>query len=142
MVTTGLRVTLVLGMMVATGCGGGEDNTARVAGIVTLDGQPLPDARLSFEPIATGSNPHPGRGSYGRTDMEGRFTLKVVGGSNGAVIGKHRVRISTYRSEETEMGMNVLAEEKVPPRYNAETQLVFEVPADGTSDANFELVSK
>src|SRR5438067_1319638 len=78
----------------ALGCGGSK--MAPVSGVVTLNGKPYKDAIVSFQPISTSDNPNPGRGSDGRTDGDGHYKL-MCEGTDGAVVGKHKVRIRTYR---------------------------------------------
>ena len=94
-----------------------------VHGKVTLDGMPLADAVVRFQPLGTGDSVNVGPPSAGRTDAEGVYHLKVVAGrGDGAVIGNHRVKISTYREEDDEMGnTQVIARESVPNRYHRQT---------------------
>lgn len=113
-----------------TGCGGGHE-TVPVIGTVRLDGKPLVDARVSFQPKATSSGDLPGPGSMATTDADGNYELKLPDGTAGAVRGTHVVSISTLRQEETEEGIQTLAEERVPERYNIETTLEREVTVDG-----------
>src|ERR1700724_2573379 len=85
-----------MGMLVLAGCGGGCQ-VAAVSGQVTMNGQPLPGAQVTFQPIGS-SGEDPGPGSSGITDDQGRYTLKLLTLSKpGAVVGKHRVMIFTYR---------------------------------------------
>jgi hypothetical protein len=124
---------LWLGVVVlVVGCGG--SNHASVSGTVTLDGQPLPNAVVNFQP--TGAELNPGPGSYGRTNNKGEYTLQVAGGGSGAVLGWHRVTIRA--GGEGDAGapkVNVLA------KYNSKTELKFEVKS-GANIANFDLKSK
>src|SRR5215470_13236777 len=77
----------------AVGCG--NDQVAPVSGRVTLDGQPLANAAVTFQPVRTEGKGNPGPGSGGFTDADGRYTLKVTGTeARGAVVGKHKVTIS------------------------------------------------
>lgn len=132
---------ILLPLVAALGCGG---RYVPVSGQVTLNGEPLADAYVTFQPMGGPTNPEPGPGSHGKTDAEGRFTLLVVGdGRTGAVVGRHSVSISAYTGEIPEPTEERVqkVENKVPERYNAETTLRIEVPAGGTTGANFELVS-
>ena len=76
------------GLLLA-GCEG-ADGIAPVSGVVTLNGAPLPDALVRFQPQPTGSP------SSAITDSSGRFTLKYTRDANGAQVGEHLVAISTY----------------------------------------------
>jgi hypothetical protein len=113
---------------------------APVSGKVTLGGAPLGEARVGFEPIRKGKRIDAGPGSYGVTDEEGRFELESLYGDRGAVIGEHRVWISTYEGKEGPNGSVLTVKpEKVPARYNSQTELTFTVPPDGTEKADFDL---
>lgn len=86
---------LALGLIAASafGCGGMSDMPAlgTVSGVVTLDKQPLPNAKVEFQPPD-------GRASVGTTDESGRYTLKYDMDHAGAKVGSHEVTITT-RSE-------------------------------------------
>lgn len=133
---------LLLTLLGLTGCGGSRFPTAPVSGNVTLDGKPLTNATVSFEPIAKRDDGVAGEISFGKLDGNGRFTLKTTSGESGAVVGNHRVRINTVR-EKSKVDTDEVQpyKEVIPSRYNVETKLQFEVPADGTDVANFELHS-
>jgi hypothetical protein len=73
------------------GCGGGRE-IATVSGKVMLDGQPLADARVNFQPSGGGRNP--GIGSFGKTNAQGEYTLTLIDEKGeGAIVGSHRVMI-------------------------------------------------
>jgi predicted small lipoprotein YifL len=74
-----------------------------VNGIVTLDGQPVAEAAISFYPLTPGGEP-----STGVTDAQGKFTLKTAHDHAGALAGKHQ--ISVFRAD-----MVPLAPGEVPP---------------------------
>ncbi|HEY8505703.1 MAG TPA: carboxypeptidase-like regulatory domain-containing protein [Gemmataceae bacterium] len=129
----------VLGLL--AGCGGGGE-LAPVSGTVTLDGQPLPGATVTFAPAAPGENPEAGVSSYGKTDEQGRYSLKTVSDDRiGAVVGKHRVRISlTVGDEEDDSGAKLV--DKVPPWYNGFTLLEKEVRPGEDNTIDFELTGQ
>src|SRR5437773_4075322 len=77
------------------GCGGDGPKLTPVSGVVKVDGKPYPNAMVSFQPTGGKDPMNPGKGSMGITDAQGRFTLVYGGSENGAVVGKHTVRIST-----------------------------------------------
>jgi glycine/D-amino acid oxidase-like deaminating enzyme len=131
-------------VLLAAGCGGAS--VAPVSGRVTLDGKPLANAAVHFQPKATENNLNPGPGSDAMTDDNGNFTLKVVTtGQEGAIVGKHRVEISKYaRTREidpTSDQREAPARNLVPAKYNDKTELEFVVPPGGTKEANFNLKS-
>jgi hypothetical protein len=117
-------------MLMLAGCGSTASDapqTAQVSGVVTLDGSPLSEAILVFEPETGGA------ASTGATDEEGKYSLLYSNSQNGAVIGTHIVRISKLTME---MGMETL-----PSVYNSQSTLSAEVKP-GENTHNFELVSK
>jgi len=133
-------VTVILCAVLAlalSGCESAPYQVAPVSGRVTLDDEPLPDALVSFQPIGTAGKKEPGPGSFGRTDKDGRFKLQVVEPEQpGAVVGRHQVLISTATSSGGDADRTV--GERVPRRYR-DGKLQFDVPAAGTTEANFEL---
>jgi hypothetical protein len=119
------------------GCGGGPagPELGAVSGKVTLDGQPLPNATVVFQPDN-------GRASTATTDASGNYALQFSADEQGAVVGKHTVRILTYEAPFDDQGKPAPgAPEKVPTKYNTETQLKVEVTS-GSNEHNFELDSK
>jgi len=69
------------------GCGG-SSNIGEVTGVLTLEGEPLANARVTFYPAV-------GRASQGISDSSGRYELKYLRKQKGAVVGEHRVTVST-----------------------------------------------
>ncbi len=135
------RLLLALALLIAAGCGGESFPLAPVSGTVTLDGKPLPEARVFFEPKRKGENVNSGFGSTATTDDRGRFQLSSREGE-GAVIGEHYVLIRTVRGEEGPNGQVVIvSREKLPSRYHDQSTLTFTVPPDGTEQADFGLTS-
>jgi hypothetical protein len=110
----------------------------RVRGVVTLDGQPLAKAVVTFE-AADGSF------SYGQTDRRGRYDLRFDSARRGVTPGAKTVRISMNRRL---LGVNShdeggphdraggafpkQAPEIVPERYNIRSGLNVEVTPDTT----------
>ena len=141
--TRRFRVLIVLVLLGTAGCGGQPYPLAPVSGRVTLDSVPLADARVGFEPIRQGDQLDAGPGSYATTDAEGRYRLVSLEGGEGAVVGRHRVWIRTYRGVEGPNGSIVTkTPERVPPRYNAQTELTFTVQPKGSDEADFDLTTK
>ena len=136
-------------LLFATGCGGVK--AVPVSGTVTVDGKPLKDIAVNFTPIAAEGAEGPG--SSGVTDAEGRYSLRTIGDRRvrGAVVGKHRVVLSerlalgpdsdpydpAISPQESEARLRKLSSSyKLPPAAQ-DTSLTFEVPPEGTSEANF-----
>lgn len=150
-----LLVTAAIGL---AGC----DNTPRMdyssvglvnaGGKITLDGQPLSGAVVTFD------SPE-GTFSYAMTDSEGEYQLQFDSDMQGVTPGPKTVRISTTRKilglnaedggeegeegEASEEGTAAPASgvEKVPAKYNKDSELSVEVTADRTQ-YDFELSSK
>ena len=135
----GLLCALALGMLCIAGCGGGSDvDLVSVEGTVRLDGSPLPGATVEFQPTGGGSP------SYGQgpTDASGRYKLMFTYDKEGAMIGEHTVRITTFQEDEDEeTGESTIVEEKLPPRYNTETELTATVESGG-GPYDFDLKSE
>jgi hypothetical protein len=138
-----MRVRLLLGLALlpALGCGGAK--VASVSGQVTLNGKALSGATVSFQPIAPKGSMNAAPGSTGKTDADGKFTLKTATGQEGAYVGEHRVMISrqTADAEDTDRRGRPRQKELVPERYNAKSDLTFTVPPGGTTGADFALKS-
>lgn len=122
---------LVPAFLVCLGCGGGD--VGYVGGTVTMDGAPLPDALVTFQPEG-------GRPSYGRTDQSGRYELIYTRDEKGAVPGKHTVSISTLQEGDPDEGTESVPE-KVPAKYNTNTELTREVEP-GPNEFDFDLSSE
>jgi len=67
------------------GCGG--PNAAKVAGRVTLDGQPLANATVTFHPVGKA-----GAIAYGTTDADGRYEL-ATGSDAGLTPGEYNATV-------------------------------------------------
>jgi hypothetical protein len=129
-----------VGLAFVLGCGGSK--VASVSGTVKLDGEPLANAVVIFQPLGNGEV-NPGVGSTGRTNEKGEYRLRLIDGGNGAVRGMHRVEISCPIDD----GQNSPDEDratkppnKVPDRYHAESKMTYEVKA-GDNKADFDLTS-
>ena len=68
---------------------GADVGTTAVTGTVTLDGQPVEGASVSFSPKSAD-----GRGAAGLTDASGRFSLTTVASGDGAMPGSYQVAVS------------------------------------------------
>lgn len=80
---------LLMGLLGAiSGCGPSGPEIGEVTGVVSMGGDPVPGASVTFYPVS-------GRQSFGKTDQEGRYTLEYGQNLSGAVAGQHRVKIMT-----------------------------------------------
>jgi hypothetical protein len=145
-------------LLFAAGCGGvapvadySKVTLLKATGTVTLDGQPLPSAVVTFEA-------EDGQFSYGLTDSNGKFSLQFDSVKSGVTPGKKTVKISTTRKI---LGLNTTeeggaideggegesakatqpAKELVPPRYNKKSELSVEV-SPAKTHFEFPLVTK
>jgi len=125
------------------GCGEDESKLVPVAGIVTVDGEPLADALVEFEPV-------PGRAgstdfsppSWGTTNRKGRFSL-VTRFGDGAVAGVHVVKIWEPVEVVSEEGIEP-GEEQERKELRPESRdgrLTFEVLKGGDKRVSFALKS-
>lgn len=126
----------LLTAMFVLGCGGGRSDLGRVAGVVTLDGQPLPNATLMFQPDSAGP------ASYGMTDAQGKYTMMYDQSTQGAVIGTHTVRITTFQEGDKEADPPIApSAEILATRFNRESELRQEVQP-GNNSIDFALESQ
>jgi hypothetical protein len=139
---------LALLVLLSAGCNREPYQVAPVSGRLTLDGKPAPDVAVMFQPVAVGGNINPGPGSYGITDDDGRYSLKLVGKETpGAVVGKHKVRLDPYSRTANDPYSDAPVRPTkprtaVPPQYNRiEAILEFQVPAEGSDKADFDMKS-
>lgn len=109
-----------------SGCGGSDapDLAENVTGRVTLNGQAVQDAIVTFEPQG-------GRPSSGVTDAEGRFVLYYSESHQGALPGEHLVRISKMSGE--------AGDELIPAQHNINSTRTVTVSKEGPNDFTFEL---
>jgi len=132
---TWLSVSIIL-LAAVIGCSRASGpELASVSGTVRLDGEPLPGADLLFIP-------ENGSPSSGATDQNGRYYLRYSASRDGAMPGKHTVRISTYRAARLdENGQHVPGSpEKLPPEYHRNSKLTEEVKS-GKNTIDFDLKS-
>jgi len=119
---------------------------APVSGRVTLDGQPLPKATVTFVPMASKAGDAAGKTASAMTDGQGRYQLRHTDGLPGCVVGKCRVHITTATVENPDDrdGAQFLKKvrDRVPAKYSSvNTELVREVKPEG-GEENFDLTSR
>jgi len=137
-------------LLLLAGCGGVD--AVAVSGTVTVGGVPVENVAVNFTPMSAEGALGPG--SSGVTDAEGRFSLRTIGERRvrGAVVGMHRVTLSeggiegrdfdsysdpTLSPQEVAARLaQIRARYKLPPAARDGT-LTFEVPPEGTSQADF-----
>lgn len=93
-----LAKSVVVAILVSAslvGCGDGRTkmNLANASGKVTCEGKPIPFATVYFEPLRQGKDAIVGKQAIGRADEGGAYILTTYDTEDGAVVGKHRVRV-------------------------------------------------
>lgn len=88
------------------GCGDGRPSLVPVTGILTLNGEPVADAQVGFQPQGIAGYERP---SLATTDSQGRFVVGTYDKEDGLPVGKYVVTV--FKRE---------AVSKVPENYNSE----------------------
>lgn len=129
------RVLAVLVVLAAAAGGCNSENVpglGRVTGTVKLDGKPVPNAAISFEPVDGSAGT-----AVGRTDANGVYELYYSRGNKGAKVGENIVRISNFQEAgESTPGQK----ETIPARYNIKSDLKVVVKS-GQNTHDFDLKS-
>ena len=112
------------------GCGSSGPELGLVEGQVRLNGAPLPNVLVEFQPEANGSP------SLGATDEDGRFQLRFTRDRWGAMLGRHTVKINHDSDRQDGAGGAV-----IPARYHVQSQLKRDVEP-GTNLYEFDLVTE
>lgn len=126
---------IVLGFIVCVGCGGNQDgdlpSTVTVTGVVTYQGEPVPDASIMFYP-KQGRKP-----ATGRADESGKFQLSTFGDNDGAIPGEHKVTVNAF--EKTSEGVSMKS--SIPVKYSnpSSSPLTVKV-SDAQEEIKLELV--
>jgi len=122
-----------------TGCmGDGAESVpdlADVSGVVTLDGAPLGNAKVIFEPQEVREKGRR-RASSATTETDGSFELQYNADAAGATPGKHKVMIIKLPDNPDEAGKQL-----IPAKFNDKTELTADV-SKGDNTINFDLKSK
>lgn len=148
-------VVCSLTCLAIVGCGDSGPELGRVTGTVTMDGQPLANALVTFVPEAGG------RSSTGTTDSSGNYTL-IYADKKGALIGRHKVSVTTIQTVDDEVDMSEIPSddpryaelmakgedayneaqvtEPIPAKYNTNSELAEEV-SSGSNTINLDLTS-
>ncbi|WP_145090825.1 carboxypeptidase-like regulatory domain-containing protein [Rosistilla carotiformis] len=100
-----------------------------MSGTVTFDGEPLPNALVSFYH-------EDDRPSHGKTDASGLYELTYMADRPGAIVGKNVVRITVATVE----GEGVAPQkELIPAMYNVDSELTVDVQPGSNADVDFDL---
>jgi hypothetical protein len=134
------RFICTVSLVLTIGCGSEEYGVVPVSGTVTLDGQPLADAQVSFEPTgAESAEQIVGPGSFGRSDGEGRYKLETVWPvQDGAAVGAHRVRVTTAKNASDADNARLVGE-KIPRYYLDDSVRIVRKISEPTDSLSIEL---
>ena len=142
----GLLATLMLAVLAAAGCGPSGPKRYEISGTITLKGSPIEEGVIFFEPMEK----QPTR--EGATILNSKY---VIPQKKGLGIGKYRVTlyagdgspnpgqgmagIDPKYDPKPGKGFRGKGIERVPPEYNMQSKLVFEVTASGENQFNFDV---
>ncbi len=129
-----IMLSLLCGLSLggASGCFG-PDNVASVSGTVKLNGQPLPSARVIFNPQVAGGE------SSAITDDAGKYVLQYTREVKGAEIGEHKVRITTASKGDPDANPpQPKRPELLPAKYHSKSELTATVQS-GSNVIDFDL---
>lgn len=85
-------VALLAGIGVGLGCRS-KYQPVRVSGVVTLNGQPVEGATVSFYAVGGGKE---GRPATGHTDSTGTYHLNTMGNNDGALPGEYKIVVAKW----------------------------------------------
>ena len=127
------RGLILIALLVFTGCG--DPNKGVVSGTILVDGEPA-EGSISFVPVDGKTAPQ------GDMIEEGKYEVELPVGQTKVEIRVARV-IGQKRLYETDPNSEVanIYEESLPPKFNDETELTYEVPS-GKSTKDFDLEAK
>lgn len=128
-------MTLCLSILGCGDAGSDQPELGLVKGVVSIDGEPLDGASITFYPDS-------GRQATATTDADGNYELIYIRTTKGCKLGHNKVVISTLTEAEdaAEEGDDAKIEvkrvaEKIPRKYNSRTKLEADVkPGDNTFD--------
>lgn len=136
-----VALLLVAATALGGGCNGPTDDLPRqaVSGTVNLDGQPLKEGMIQFQPTDPGNATAGGAGI-----ADGSYSVPKA---DGLAPGKYSVTISSTPAPTAPAGLPgdpvPPPKEKIPPQYNAKTTLSATVTKEGPNDKiDFDLKSK
>jgi hypothetical protein len=95
-------------MSALIGCSGSHElETAKVSGLVTLDGKPMTQGTVMFVPEI-------GRAGSGVIGADGSYQLTTYKPDDGALVGHHKISVAIPEGSETRSARAIAA---IPRRY-------------------------
>jgi len=136
---TVFRFALLLIPVLLVGCGESGPRTVEASGVVTLDGNPVEKAQVTFID-ANASNP-----AVAITDAQGRFSLRYNAEKSGAIPGNYQVQVSkTVMELSQEEGTDIKLSHRLPKQYSniATSGLTQSIPEAGIKNIEIKLQSQ
>jgi hypothetical protein len=132
---TNFVLLLICCTVFMTGCNN-NDPVTPVSGKVTLQGKPITDCSVTFQPTAK----NPIVAASGLTDAEGNFSLETIESPRrkGAAVGEYQVKFF-WRDPDFNETKHTPAPYQIPAKYQQEG-IIFIVPNGGKTDIVFDLV--
>lgn len=124
-----MRMVLAVLLLCSLGCEDGP-KLGSVTGLITLEGEPLANATITFTPAD-------GWSAFDRTGPDGQYELQFQDGRKGAMVGENEVRIETAHIA----AGGVTHPEILPKKYHEESDIVKDVQP-GKQEINFELMKR
>lgn len=133
-------LVVISALVLCAGCGEDAPKTAPAGGVVTLNGQPVAEAKVMLL--------GPGRPATGATDSEGRFTLSTFEPNDGAIPGSHtaivtkEVEVATPPRPGERAGEDYREMRNVLPKKYANPQtseLTYEISVEGPNQLEVTL---
>jgi len=111
-------------------------------GQLMLDDAPVVNAQITLQPMANDPNSSKaGPGSYATTDAQGNFEMKLVSNDeSGAVVGQHKLFITTSEVDDVTTDAGVVKGERIPIRYSQGREIIT-VPPSGNENARIAISS-
>ncbi|QDU75868.1 hypothetical protein Pan97_29100 [Bremerella volcania] len=125
----------------ASGCSTKEFEVADVQGVCVCNGTPITAGWIQFSPISEDSQTMPGKPAMGQIKQDGTFLLSTYSKGDGAVVGKHRIRITEpTMPDPSEIAQGV----PVPQKHNCQLpeELILEVKPGEANHFVIELEPK
>ncbi|QDS98818.1 hypothetical protein [Adhaeretor mobilis] len=124
------RASVLGAVLVLACCGCGNQNVLGkvvVEGLITLDGEPIPNGEIRFYPSGDTHGP-----VSGAPIKDGKYVAK---GKGGVPIGTHHVDIRAFRADKNAAAdpEGGPAEQYLPAKFNTETSLTATIEPSTTS---------
>jgi hypothetical protein len=104
-------------------------STGTVTGSITIDGEPLSSGVISFVPAEGSGTPTTSNVAGGKYELTTSTGKKFVQISAPIVVGKRK------EYEAPDAPLVEITDERLPPKYNSQTELTFEVkPGRNSND--------